>query len=339
MQPAQAEPQCRLQASDAVGSVVELHFLLMHGVGRVVGSDHVHYAVQDGLDHGVAVGRRAQRRIHLGVGVVHAHVLVGEQEVVRSNLAGHAQPIAAGLAHGVQRGGRGGVGHVQVGADLAQLRDQPNVALHHAGFGLRRHSPQPQLEGDRPQIHAGALRQPRVFRMLDDGQTHARRSGQGLAHHAVFQNGVAVVAHSHSAGGLHGRIVVDGLALRSAGGGGDGKDANGRAALRRLHPAGDLRRVVHRDGVGHGRNRGKSARRGSRRARCDGLLVALAGFAQVDVHVDEAGRHGQAGCVKNFDAVSLFQLARTGDFGHAAVLEQNVLEGVHADRRVDEMAA
>ena len=71
---------------------------------------------------------------------------------------------------------------------------------------------------------------------------------------------------------------------------------------------------------------GKAARRRRRRARGDGLLVALAGLAQVHVHVDEAGRNGQAGCVQNLGAFGLFQLARTGDLGHAAVLEQNVLE-------------
>jgi hypothetical protein len=170
------------------------------------------------------------------------------------------------------------------------------------------------------------LRQARVFGVLDHGQSHARRGGQGLAHDAVFEDGVAVVGDGHCAGGLDGRIVVDGLALRSARGRGDGKDANGRAALRRLHPAGNLRRVVHRDGVGHGRNGGESARRGRRRAGGDGLLVALAGLAQVDVHVDQAGRDGQAGGVQNFGAVGLLQLAGAGDLGHAAVLEQNVLE-------------
>ncbi len=146
------EAQRGLQADDAVGRVLELHFLLVHRVRRVVGGDRVHHAVEDALDHGVAVGSRAQRRTHLGVGVVAAHVLLGQQKVMRSHLAGHAQPVAPRLAHGGQRGGRRSVRHVQVGARLAQLRHQPDVALDDARFGLGGHPAQPQLERHRPQF-------------------------------------------------------------------------------------------------------------------------------------------------------------------------------------------
>ena len=206
-------------------------------------------------------------------------------------------------------------------------------------LGLRRHAAQAQLERHRSQVHAGALRQPRIFGVLDDAQAHARRGGQRLAHHAVFQNRMAVVGDGHGARGLERGIVVERLALRSARGRGDGKDANRRAALRRLHPAGNLRRIVHRDGVGHGGHGGKAARRCRRRAGGDGLLVALARLAQVHVHVDQPRRHGQPGGVQHFGAVGLLQLAGAGDLGHAAVLEQNVLERVHARRRIDQMSA
>jgi hypothetical protein len=37
--------------------------------------------------------------------------------------------------------------------------------------------------------------------------------------------------------------------------------------------------------------------------------------------------------------LACFQLARSGDLGHAAVLEQNVLQPVHAGRRIDQVAA
>ena len=42
VQPAQREAQRRLQAGNAVGGVLELDLLLMHGVGRVVGGERVH---------------------------------------------------------------------------------------------------------------------------------------------------------------------------------------------------------------------------------------------------------------------------------------------------------
>ena len=86
-------------------------------------------------------------------------MLFGQQEVMRRNLAGHAQSVAPRLPHRGQRRGRRGVRHVQMSVRVAQLGHQANVALHHARFGLRRHAAQPQLERHRPQIHAGALRQ------------------------------------------------------------------------------------------------------------------------------------------------------------------------------------
>ena len=260
MQPAKRETKCGFKAGDAVRRVLKLDFLFVNGVGRVVGSDGVHHAVEDGLDHGIPVRSSPQRRIHLGVGIVEADMLFGEQEVVRSHLAGDAQSTAPSLAHCGERGSGRSVGHMQMGAGIAQFSHQADVALDHSGLGFRRHSAQSELERHRPQVHAGALSEPRVFSMLNDAQPHARRRGQGLAHDVVFEDGVAVVGDSHSAGGFERRIVVERLAFRSAGSSGNREDANHRAAFRRLHPARDLRRVVHRTGVGHGCDSSEPAR-------------------------------------------------------------------------------
>ena len=80
------------------GRLVELHLLVVHGVGRVVGGDAVDGAVAQALEQRPAVGLAAQGRVHLGGGVVLAvlHQLVGQQQVVRRRLGGDAH--AAGLA-------------------------------------------------------------------------------------------------------------------------------------------------------------------------------------------------------------------------------------------------
>ena len=226
MQPAQAQPERGLEAGDAVGRALELHFLLVHGVGRMVGGDGIHHAIEDGLDHGVAVGRRAQRRIHLGVGVVEADVLFGQQKVVRRDLAGDAQAVAARLAHRGNGGRCRSMRDVQMRAGVAQLGDEADVALHQCRLSLRRHAAQSQPERDGPGIHAGALGQPRVFGMLDDAESHARRGGQRLAHDAVFENRLAIVGDGHGAGGLESGEVVDGFTLGPARGRGDGEHAN-----------------------------------------------------------------------------------------------------------------
>ncbi len=149
VQPAQAEAERGFKAGDAVGRVLELDFLFVRGMRRVVGGDGVDNAVEDAFDHGVAVGGRAQRRIHLGIGVVEADVLFGEQEVMRRDFAGDAQSVAARLAHGGHSRGGGGVRDVQMRARVAQLGDQADVALDEAGLGFGRHAAQAELERQR----------------------------------------------------------------------------------------------------------------------------------------------------------------------------------------------
>ena len=83
---------------------------------------------------------RAQRRVHLGVGVVArlAHGLVGQEQVVRRGLGG--DPHAAGLAaaHRVHRGGGREVGDVDAAA--GELGQQ-HVALDHDRLAARPAAP------------------------------------------------------------------------------------------------------------------------------------------------------------------------------------------------------
>ena len=95
-----------VEIPDAERRVIELDFFFVLRMGRVIGSDRVDHAVENAFDHRVAVGGRAQGRIHLGVRVVVSDVLLGEQKMMRRDLAGHAQAIAPRLAYGGEsRGG------------------------------------------------------------------------------------------------------------------------------------------------------------------------------------------------------------------------------------------
>ena len=67
--------------------------------------------------------------------------------------------------------------------------------------------------------------------------------------------------------------------------------------------------------------------------------MGLAGLAQMDVHIDEARGDGEAGGIEDLGSVGGFELAGGGDLGDAALLEQNVLEGIDAGGRIDEVAA
>ncbi len=105
-EPIEAERHRRLEAGDAERRVIELDLLLVVVMRRVVGRDDVDAAVGEPLQHRVAVGRLAQRRVHLRVGVVghrRAEHLVGEHEVMRRHLAGHARAARLAVAHRVER--------------------------------------------------------------------------------------------------------------------------------------------------------------------------------------------------------------------------------------------
>ena len=69
-QPIERQRHRRLEADDPERRTVELHLLLVVVMRRVVGGDDVDRAVGDAGEHRVAIRRLAQRRVHLGVGVV-----------------------------------------------------------------------------------------------------------------------------------------------------------------------------------------------------------------------------------------------------------------------------
>ena len=140
-------------------------------------------------------------------------MLVGEQEVMGRDLAGDAEAVAAGLADGGDGGGGGGVRDVEMGAGVAELGDEADVALDDAGLGFDGHAAQAEFERYGAGVHAGALGHTRVFGVLDHAQAYAGGGGKGLAHHAVFEDGMAVVGDGYGAGGFERGVVIEGLAL------------------------------------------------------------------------------------------------------------------------------
>ena len=71
-EPIEAQRHGGLEPGDAERRMIELDVLLVVVVRRVVGGDDVDAAVGNALEHRIAVGGLAQRRVHLDVGVVRA---------------------------------------------------------------------------------------------------------------------------------------------------------------------------------------------------------------------------------------------------------------------------
>ena len=133
----------------------------------------------------------------------------------------------------------------------------------------------------------------------------------------------AIVGHRDAAGFLQLGDVGELFALLAARDGANRIDARearfGRLLQNQPRHAGV---VVHRLGVRHARDRGKSAghRRGD--AGRDRLLVLLPRLAQVHVHVDEAGAHDQAG--RQVDDLGAVRLQIGSDLGDAIAVDQHV---------------
>jgi hypothetical protein len=136
------------------------------GVRSVIGGDGVHRAVGERGQNGFAVGDRAQRRIHLVIAVVVAHVFIGQREMVRRNLERDARFGALAAAHTLQRVGRGKMGDVQAG--IGNVHRELHVTLDDRRFGSRRHAAQSETERTRARVHGAILGHARVFGVLHD---------------------------------------------------------------------------------------------------------------------------------------------------------------------------
>ena len=104
------------------------------------------------------------------------------------------------------------------------------------------------------------------------------------------------------------------------------------------NPGDPLGAIDYGRGVGHGADRGEASSSGGGGAGGDGLFVALTGLAQVYVEVDEAGSNDEAAGVK-FLLGAAADLVGRGDFGDAAVVQQDIHGGVDLRGGVDEVAA
>ena len=215
VQDAQRETERGFNAGDAVGGAFELDFLFVQRVRRMIGGDAVDGAFEQGGDDGLAIGFRAQWRVHLGVGVEVADGCVGEREVMWRGLAGDVQAIGLGLADGSEGFSGRDMLHVQVRAEAVVLEEfahEMNVALDDRRLGVVGIAAQAEAEGDRAGVHDGAVREARVFGVLADGQVEVRGAAQRSLHHVGLEDGLAVVGEAERAGPGEGFKVGEGLA-------------------------------------------------------------------------------------------------------------------------------
>ncbi len=166
--------------------------------------------------------------------------------------------------------------------------------------------------------------------MLGEGDIEAGAGDQGCAHDVVVEDGLAVVGESNRSRCVEGGHVGELLAERAKGDGGHGEDADGGVAFRGEDVLHGGNAIGDGGGVGHGDDGGDAAEGRGARAGADGLFPGLAGLAEVDVEVDEAGEDVEAGGVDVLGRGGVGDGVWGFDGGDAAIADEEVAEGVDA---------
>ena len=190
--------------------------LLVVVVRRVVGRDDVDAAVGEAGEHRVAIGRLAQRRVHLDVGVVgdrRRQHLVGQHEMMRRHLAGHARAARLAVAHGVERLPRA---HVRDVHDAAGQLGERDVAQRHDRFGLAGNPAQPERRRVKAFVRDAVALERLLLAVLDDRHVEHARVLERAPHQHRRRHRMPVVGQRDAAGLLQLGDVGELLALLPA---------------------------------------------------------------------------------------------------------------------------
>ena len=224
------------------------------------------------------------------------------------------------------------MGHVEVSFGRAC---QGDVAFHDVRLGGVRHAMQAQAKRRCAQVHRTVGGHARVLSMLHNGDLELGGSTQRITHQAIIQNRLAVVGHRDRASFLQCGKIGELFSQAADGRGRNRKHIDQSTALRGLHPARDLRRIIYRHGVRHGADGAESASRGRRGSGGNGLFVGLSGLAQMHVQINETRSDDAPLHVEALLGLTA-KLARRLYGSHAAVAQENVHLLVDAARRIDD---
>ena len=220
----------------------------------------------------------------------------------------------------------------------ARAPREENVADHHDLLRLRRNSLEAESCTDDPFVHRAAVCERELLAVIDDGNAEGLRVVERGAHQVRADDGAAVIAHRHRAGGHHLAELRERLALLPHRDRADRIHARRRDAARLTNDESDRGLIVrHGLGVRHRADGRESARRRGTCARRDRLDIFAAGLAQVTVHIDEARRDERARAVETLGAIGVAEVA--SDRLDLPVAEQHVGDFVAPRRRVDYMSA
>ncbi len=212
---------------------------------------------------------------------------------------------------------------------------QGDVAAGHHVLGGGGHSGQPEEHRHHPLVHHALLRQLADFGVVQHRLVEHQAILEGPPHQFGVADRVAVVGEGDRAGLDQLADLGQFLPLAILADAGHHEDVAVAGPFGPL--AGELDgplAVDGRVGIGHAGDRGEPAGQRGGRAGLDGLVLLEARLAEVDVHVDQAGRHDFARRVDH-----RFLPGRGGIVsGDAAVGQQQVGYAIHLLRWIDHAA-
>ena len=154
-------------------------------------------------------------------------------------------------------------------------------------LGKCRPSGKPQSRAPLTLVHYPVRTECRLLAVIHDRQSELSGILHGTPHHSVVLDTPTVVCQSHHPGGSQGtdrRHFLPGDTL------GDGSGTEDIHACSRgrtlLDPSNGSRTISHGRRIGHANNRGESTRGSTTGSGCDGLLVGLSRFTEMDMDVD-----------------------------------------------------
>jgi len=323
-----------LQPEDAIRRSGKFNILLLDAVRSVVGGDDIDSAVAQAGHEGLHISAAAQGGIHLEIGVVLFQRLLGESQVVRHHLTGHPYPIILGAAHQFNPLGRGDVGDMDMSAGEF---GQGNIAGDHHRLGNVGDARQAQPGRHPALVHVAAGGQIGLLTVVDYRHAEHVRILERVPHHRGAFHRTAIVGKGDRSGPHQLGHLGDLLALALFGHRRNGKHLDELLLSAFFEKTHHLLFVAGRFSVGHGADRRDPAGHGCRAAAFHGLLVLAAGFAQMNVHVDQAGHDHLAAQIEQLALIIGRQIGTHA--GDAAIDDQEIQGLALAAGQVEHLAA
>ena len=279
------QPYGCLQPHDAEGRIVKCLLLFIVMMGGMVCSQGIQRSIQKPFDDRLLIFSRPERWIHLGVGIVALHCVIGEKEVMRRGFSRHPHTTSLGLADKLHPHPGGDM--LKMDASPGQLRDQKIPGdmdvFRSVGF-----PPQPHPGGDGPLIHDPTSRKPHILRVVSYRNVKSQGVLQCPTHESRVHHGESVIGNPNGTS-LH-KFPNRGEALPFLA---HGKGTHGIHAGKPCgtslgsYKADRRRRIDHRIGVGHGTDRRESTRHRGGGPGGDRLLMLSSRFPEVHMDIDQ----------------------------------------------------